>query len=611
MSSQTTNLKLTKPDVTDQINQTIPALSSNFDTIDKQIGNLSQYAGNVKLYGAKGDGVTDDTNAITTTQTKGDRVVFTSGTYLINSSITFTGTVYIYPGAVLKVRNGAVLTFNGGIEAGWYTIFDTTDDFVNSFTANSSIIINGCTVKADWFASKVFSQENILTITDQTNNLMKAYRAAAGNWVANGANYKTANPNAVLQLGFGYYRVDGQINFSKIITGVYYQVDGFHLTGQGMNASFLMRTNMSTTAYVLYVLYTGEMTTIDNFKVVAYNPSGGTNAQKYNSSAACLIFLQGSSLFLSKVWAAGAQVAVVDANGVNRNGVGIQFSSCVDTFMSDVAVEHCITGIAFGSSNVSGTNIDIYSTSQQVIGLGVFDSTWANSQNTSSEVDLKNVQAVGAVRGIQTLENGTSGHISIEGLFDGFSTEQNATVGDTFCNMLTGTSLVGKISAKIKNFPNNIFNVAANCSIGMNGKPFNLKDSFVEKQTLTTGSVFNMGAAGTFANVVAEGLGLSQFQGVLFNGAVNGKISMRDISLSGYVGQADASTNRQLFTTANTGMDIDIRNVWRDKTDTTALNQFGYAAGGNIYLHIDNLYNATRAMSGAATVKMPSEVAFA
>lgn len=612
----TPNIGLYQSAMTDTWGTIIPGLSNNASTIDSKIGILSSFIINVKSYNPDATGSTDSSTAFSNANsaTTAGKLFVPKGTYLINSSITFNMPVIFDNGAVLKVRNGAVVTFNQGIEAGWYTIFDTLDDFVNSFTANSSVIITGVPVKVDWFASKVSNQSNILNIPDQTNNIMKAFRAAAGNWVANGSNYMTANPNGVLELGEGYYRVDGQINFSKIITNVYYQVNGFHFKGQGMNTSFLMRTDMSATAYVLYVLYTGEMTTIDNFKIVAFNPSGGTTAQKYYSSAACLIFLQGSSLFLSKVWVAGAQVAVVDANSVNRNGVGIQFSSCVDTFFSDIAVEHCITGLAFGSSNVSGVNADIYSTSQQAIGLGVFDSTWANTQTTSSEVHLTNVQAVGSVRGIQTLENGNTGHITIrDSLIDGYSTEQSATVGTNFCNLKGGTSFNGVIDGcTIKNFPNNIFLAPASSNLGQADKTLFVDKCHIETQTNASNcAVFNLNAASTYANIVAVGLNVKAFQGALVLGAASGKISLDKVSLSGYVGQVDNSANRQLFSNAYSGMTLDIRNVYRDNSDTTALNQFGYAAGGNIYLHIDNLYNATRAVSGTATVKMPSEVAFA
>lgn len=42
MASNTTNLNLTKPDITDNIQETIPALANNFEVIDTQLANTSQ-----------------------------------------------------------------------------------------------------------------------------------------------------------------------------------------------------------------------------------------------------------------------------------------------------------------------------------------------------------------------------------------------------------------------------------------------------------------------------------------------------------------------------------------------------------------------------------------
>lgn len=128
MSSQTTNLKLTKPDVTDQINQTIPALASNFDTIDNQIGNLSKKSmPSVTDYGAKGDGTTDDTqaflNAISANSGKSIHVPDPSSGYLLTAIINLpantvlvgdskrtTKLLHGYNGDMFTLADGAGLT---------------------------------------------------------------------------------------------------------------------------------------------------------------------------------------------------------------------------------------------------------------------------------------------------------------------------------------------------------------------------------------------------------------------------------------------------------------------------------------------------------------------
>lgn len=84
---------------------------------------------NVKSYGAKGDGSTDDTakiaDAITAASTNGGIVYFPPGTYIVGSTLTFPSnvTAEFSNGAKLSVNTGITVTINGPINAGLYQIF--------------------------------------------------------------------------------------------------------------------------------------------------------------------------------------------------------------------------------------------------------------------------------------------------------------------------------------------------------------------------------------------------------------------------------------------------------------------------------------------------------
>ena len=204
--------------------------------------------------------------------------------------------------------------------------------------------------------------------------MLKAFRASAGNFVAQGTanHFLTEYPSGCLELGVGYYRIDGTFTLGGLKPPYYYKVNGFSFKGKGAGSSFLIRTDLSSEGILFNSFYTAQRTDIGGFRVEGYNPDGTTNDEKFNSHAKSMMFLQGDSLSLYDVWVAGAQTSIVDTNGIYRNGIGIQFSSCVDTFMQDVWVEFCETGIAFGSSIVSGNNIEIYTTRRQAIGIGNF-----------------------------------------------------------------------------------------------------------------------------------------------------------------------------------------------------------------------------------------------
>jgi hypothetical protein len=70
LTKQTTSLSLSKPEITDKIVDTITQLANNFDILDSSLADSAKQKDTIaiditdKRFGAKCDGVTDDTNAI-------------------------------------------------------------------------------------------------------------------------------------------------------------------------------------------------------------------------------------------------------------------------------------------------------------------------------------------------------------------------------------------------------------------------------------------------------------------------------------------------------------------------------------------------------------------
>ena len=81
---------------------------------------------NATLYGAVSDGITDNAAAFTAANAGAPSIVLTSGTYYVDSNVTFTKPVTIESGAVIKIPNGVTVAFNGGLNAGVYQVFNCT-----------------------------------------------------------------------------------------------------------------------------------------------------------------------------------------------------------------------------------------------------------------------------------------------------------------------------------------------------------------------------------------------------------------------------------------------------------------------------------------------------
>ena len=75
-----------------------------------------------RWFGAKGDGVEDDTAALLRAAAV-QNLVFSPGTYVVSASVVFAGTVAMLRGAVLQLAVGVTATFSGGFAADVYRVF--------------------------------------------------------------------------------------------------------------------------------------------------------------------------------------------------------------------------------------------------------------------------------------------------------------------------------------------------------------------------------------------------------------------------------------------------------------------------------------------------------
>ena len=80
----------------------------------------------VLLYGADNTGATNCASAFAAANSAAPNILIPSGTYLVSSNVTFTKNVTILAGAVLNIATGVTVTFNAGMQADRYQIFNIT-----------------------------------------------------------------------------------------------------------------------------------------------------------------------------------------------------------------------------------------------------------------------------------------------------------------------------------------------------------------------------------------------------------------------------------------------------------------------------------------------------
>ena len=136
---------------------------------DNQWNTTPAITSNVKNYGAKGDGTTNDAAAIQAAVAQNSNVFFPPGTYLISSVITLNsvtgGTLTFAEGAIIKLGtfSGDASAFN--INGNYWVITNATID--GSSAVSSSNILNGITIFGSY---NTIQKCNIKNITGLPQN---------------------------------------------------------------------------------------------------------------------------------------------------------------------------------------------------------------------------------------------------------------------------------------------------------------------------------------------------------------------------------------------------------------------------------------------------------
>ena len=325
------------------------------------------------------------------------------GVYLINDDITIDIPVTFLPGAILKPRNGAQLTFNSEIIAGCYKIFDTEDDFYASPVAVPSVKIAKGGVKPEWFgAATVSSYDDIASAGNCSPAFMKAWRATTGEYTANvTSSYRQSEyMHSYIDLSAGKYRMDkevflGHTDFTP--TTVRYNKNGGGVIGKGAGLSILVFTDSEYAGNAFFTAndMSGEMHTFKGFKCAAFDPTKSGAAQYETKVGAMMLIGSADSITTSDLWAAGATTIVADSNGFGRGGVGIQFESLVDHQYSDLLVEHCVHGVAFSSCISTGNNIKGFANKISDLSFGNYIPDWPQmvSQTTKNTIGVNGFES--------------------------------------------------------------------------------------------------------------------------------------------------------------------------------------------------------------------------
>lgn len=157
MSTQTTNLRLVKQEASDYYN--INITNDNMDKIDEEFGkvnnNLSNYKiKNVKDFGAIGDGISDDSDAvqscINSIACSGGTIYFPSGIYLITRNIDILldkKTDYNEKGISMEGESkSSTIILNGGSDSQYvFSIKETAIDgeLIHSYFGLKNITFTG------------------------------------------------------------------------------------------------------------------------------------------------------------------------------------------------------------------------------------------------------------------------------------------------------------------------------------------------------------------------------------------------------------------------------------------------------------------------------------
>lgn len=319
------------------------------------------------------------------------------GVYLLNDDITIDIPVTFHPGAIIKPRNGAQVTFNAEITAGKYQIFDTEDDFYAEPEAMTSIKITGGDVRPEWFGATTTSDVgNILNIGDSSSAFRKAFRATTGDFKPiDSTNLKSEFICKKIELSNGHYRLDKPTIHGFYKNNKFYKVNGGGYVGKGMGSSILVYTDLQYEGNAFFDFSYGswEMHELSGFKCTAYNPL--EDDPYYARVGAIMLFGSTDSLITNEIWASGAKYIRNDPDGTRRGGVSIQFESLVDHSFCNLLVEHCINGIAFSSCISTGVNIKGFTNTVSDFAFGNFIPDWppVSEQTTSNLICISGLES--------------------------------------------------------------------------------------------------------------------------------------------------------------------------------------------------------------------------
>lgn len=438
--------------------------------------------------GISGDGISDDaagiSAAIASLSLLGNAIVFTPGTYLINSNILFNIPVEFMPGSILKPRSGAKITFSSSIIAGEFKIFDTSDDFYTSPVAVPSVKISKGGVKPEWFgAVAVSSYDEISAATDGSGAFMKAWRATTGEYTVNvTSSYKQSEyMHSYIKLGCGKYRMDrptflGHTDFSP--STVRYNKSGGGVIGEGPGLSLLVYTDSDYSGNAFFTAndMSGEMHTFKGFKCAAFDPSKSGAAQYETKVGAMILIGSADSITTSDLWAAGATTVVADTNGFGRGGVGIQFDSLVDHQFSNLLVEHCVHGVAFSSCISTGTNIKGFANKISDLSFGNYIPDWPQmtSQATKNTVSVFGVESKFCLDNSITFGT-TDNMVNIQGIVvDGRAESSLSVVTNRVISFGVGGGVSGVISGSARNVLLGLISDFGTAFAGRDGSPLRL-----------------------------------------------------------------------------------------------------------------------------------------
>lgn len=131
------------------------------------------------MFGAKGDGSTDDRAAVAAADAAANAqatITVPPGTHSIQSALTIASAVRFTQGAILKPANGVTITIDGPIEAGLYQIFDES--------AGGSIAFGASTVREiypQWWGA---APGDVVTPATNVTAIQAAIDAAAAAYSA-------------------------------------------------------------------------------------------------------------------------------------------------------------------------------------------------------------------------------------------------------------------------------------------------------------------------------------------------------------------------------------------------------------------------------------------